>query len=337
MGNNKFGFLDDTNAFLGDVTGYADKAFANVTEWSQVGLDVATAEVYYNMSKSIEFCRQKTIKALHNMFSGYLDIISNLGPLANMSITDPLALLKPVLEIVKIITKPYYEALSIVTEMTPKVIELSNNLQKIANYRPPTIDIKPSSTTSKYLVVGSITMSEIQSGKPNPINIIKPNLDDIVKSAQKQYVPKFQEATATQAETVTGNRDKNMLKSPDQRTSVDPTGGGGEEGTVNPEQLAKWEQEILGFTQSEANIAARIGILEQTVFAGQTYNGSLSARMKNLEAGIKKWRSQITLKAQEEVQSSQAVSNALNAYINGVTNSKEIQKEIEEAERYLFD
>lgn len=328
MNKGKFDFLDDTNAFLGNVTGYADKAFANVTEWSQLGLDMATAEVYYGMSLGIEKCRQKTISALHGVFSGYLKIMAMLGPLANMSITDPLALLSPVLEVVKILTAPYYEALSIITEMTPKVIELSNNLQKIANYKPPVVDLQPNSFVNRYLVVGSITMGEIQSGVPNPVNIEKPDMDKIRELSKEVAKEKFQEATASQAEVVTGNRDKNMLKPQDQRTSVDPTGEGGGEGVVNPEQLTKWEQEILGYTQPESNIAARIGILEGVIFAGQTYNGSLSARMKNLDEGIKKWRQKQTKKAQEAVETSQAVSDAVNASMNGLQSSSAISNAI---------
>lgn len=378
MNKGKFDFLDDTNAFLGGVTGYADKAFANVTEWSQIGLDVTTAEVYYNMSKGIEKCRQKTISALHGVFSGYLKIMAMLGPLANMSITDPLALLSPVLEVVKILTAPYYEALSIITEMTPKVIELSNNLQKIANYKPPTVDLKPSPEVSKYLVVGSITMGEIQSGVPNPVTLVKPNIDEIKELSKTKAKQKFQEATASQAEVVTGNRDKNMMKGieksdnsqmllhklsqlpkPNQRTVVDPTGEGGGEGVVNPEQLSKWEKEILGFEQPESNLAARIGILEGIIFNGQTFNGSLSARMQNLDKGIKKWRKDKAKKAQDKVKEnpvtdavkkadtgSSAIKDAIQKANSTMSTAKsitdsakktiDIAKETAEIDEYLF-
>ena len=317
MDKGKFDFLDDTNAFLGGVTGYADKAFANVTEWSQIGLDVTTAEVYYNMSKGIEKCRQKTISALHGVFSGYLKIMAMLGPLANMSITDPLALLSPVLEVVKILTAPYYEALSIITEMTPKVIELSNNLQKIANYKPPTIDLQPSPEVSKYLVVGSITMGEIQSGVPNPVTLIKPNIDEIKELSKKKAKQKFQEATASQAEVVTGNRDKNMMKSipkANQRTVVDPSGEGGGAGEVSPEALTKLEQEVLGFTQPEANIAARLGVLEDKIFGGQTFNGSLTARFKHIQEGWKEYQANKAKEAQKQIANEPAssISNAVN-------------------------
>ena len=283
MDKDKFEFLDDTNLFLGNVTGYADKAFANLTNASQKTVDVTCAEVAYGMSTTIEKARQATIQALHQTYQGYLQVIEKFAPLANMSITDPLALLAPVLEIAKIVCGPYYEALSIMSEMTPKVTELSNNLQKIANYKPPIVSLQPSEGIFD-ITVGRITMGEIMSGKPIPVNIIKPDIETIKKNAEKPAEIKFQEATSTQADVVTGNRDKNMM------TSVDPLGNDGKTGTVNKEQLAKWEEELLGFSNADEQIAARIGILENIIFDGQSYNGALSSRMENLKKGIKVWK-----------------------------------------------
>lgn len=354
MNGNKFQILDDTNLFLGNVTGYADKAFANLQGGSQTTVNVASAEVAYGMSKGIEFSRQATIKALHKMYKGYTNTIGKLSTLANMSITDPLALLQPVLEIVKIVTTPYYEALTFVTELTPKVVELSNNMQKIANYRPPKLDVNPTpGLFEEYLTVGSITMGEITSGVPNPVKLKVPDIDEIRKLSAKPAKEKFQVATASQAEVVTGNRDKNMLTSIDQRTSVDPTGEGGQEGKVDLAQLTQWENEVLGFSNDDGNIAARIGVLEDKVFGGQTFIGSLSARMANLKVGIKEWKKQHIVFAQTETVEN-AVDNAIQDADSGSSAIKDairqsttaykvtkqpinIEKETEEINKYLFD
>ena len=283
MDKPKFQFLDDTNLFLGNVTGYADKAFANLTGASQATVDVTTAEVAYGMSVGIEKCRQATIRQLHDIYGGYLKIMDKFSVLANMSITDPLKLLEPVLEIVKILTGPYYQAIEIVAELTPKVEELSANLAKIASYQPPKIDVTPSPGTFK-LQVGSITMGEIMSGTPNPVTIKKPNVNEIKAQAKINSDQKFQEATASTANTMSTNTGKeNTLKF---ATVNDPKGTGEKSKEINLEELTEIEKQVLGYTNTEHVLAFRLGTLEYTLF-GKAFAGLYNERFDRIKAGVK--------------------------------------------------
>ena len=53
---------------------------------------------------------------------------------------DPLNLIQPIIDICKVLTAPYQPYLDLATEVVPKLIELSNNMQKVANYKP-TIEV----------------------------------------------------------------------------------------------------------------------------------------------------------------------------------------------------
>ena len=199
MDKSKFGMLDDANLFLGNVTGYADKAFENLEGAAQSGVDIACAEVSYQISKAVDACRVQMIKKLHEVVAGQFAVVGKFAKLANMSITDPLALLSPVLEIVDILCAPYYEALTIITELTPKVMELSSNIQKIASYKPPALSVAPSPGVFN-IQVGSISMGEIISGVPTPLNLQKPDYEKIKENAKKTAEQKFQDATAYRAD-----------------------------------------------------------------------------------------------------------------------------------------
>lgn len=283
MDKPKFQFLDDTNLFLGNVTGYADKAFANLTGASQSAVDVATAEVAYGMSVGIEKCRQATIKQLHDVYGGYLKIMEKFSKLANMSITDPLKLLDPVLEIVKIMTGPYYQAMEIVAELTPKVTELSANLAKIATYQPPKIDVTPSEGLFE-LQVGSITMGEIMSGTPNPVTIKEPDIEKIKANAKAKSTQKFQDATASTANTMSTNTDKtNTLKF---ATVTDPQGTGEKSKDIDLEELTETEKQVLGYTNTEHVLAFRLGTLEYTLF-GNAYAGLYNERFDRIKEKVK--------------------------------------------------
>ena len=283
MDKAKFQSIDDVNLFLGNVTGYADKAFANLTGASQVAVDVAAAEVAYGMSKGIETARQGAIKGLHGVYGGYLAIISKFSKLANMSITDPLALLDPVLEVVKIMLGPYYQAMEIVAELTPKVTELAANLSKIAAYQPPNIDVTPSPDAFK-LQVGSITMGEIMSGVPNPVTITKPDTAAIKARAQKTEEEKFQKATASTANTTSTNKNKtDTLKF---ATVNDPQGSGEKSKEIDLEELTETEKKVLNYTNTEHVLAYRLGTLEYTLF-GNSYAGLYSERFDRIKEKVK--------------------------------------------------
>lgn len=283
MDKPKFEFLDDTNLFLGNVTGYADKAFANLEGASQSTVDVTTAEVAYNMSVGIESMRKGLIKSLHGIYSGYLAVINKFGKLATMSISDPLKLLEPVLEMRKIITGPYDAAVEIVAELTPKITELTANLNKIAGYQPPKLDLDPTPGTFK-LTVGSVTMAEIISGVPKEVKIEKPDVAAIKKRAQEKAAKDFQGATASTANTMSTNKDKvNTLKF---ATVNDPQGTGSAENKVDLEELTQIEEKVLGYTNADQVLAYRFGVLEHDLF-GHAFAGLLDERFDRIKTKVK--------------------------------------------------
>ena len=172
MQNGKFEFLKKTNEFLEKIPQYADKAFVNVEGGTQKVVDVACETVSYEISQSIEITRKQVIKVLHGIYESYKATLRKLGPLAALTLTDPMQLLEPVKMIIDIMCGPYYEALTTVTEMTAEVIKLQQNIDKIMNYTPPAGDM---SIDKFKITVGTITMGEIMSGVPNPVNIPKPS------------------------------------------------------------------------------------------------------------------------------------------------------------------
>lgn len=172
MQNGKFDFLKKTNEFLEKIPQYADKGFTNVEGGTQKVVDAACERISYEISESIETTRKQVIKVLHGIYESYKATLRKLGPLAALTLTDPMQLLEPVKMIRDIICGPYYEALTTVTEMTAEVVKLQQNIDKIMNYKPPAGDM---SLDKFKITAGTITMGEIMSGVPNPVNIPKPS------------------------------------------------------------------------------------------------------------------------------------------------------------------
>ena len=278
MDKNKYEFIDNANLFLGNVTGYADKAFENLQGASQTTVDVAAAEAAYAMSIAIEGARRAFIWAAHGLYEGQLKIKNSpIGKLANMSITDPLALLEPVLAMQQIICAPYYEALTIITELTPKVMEFSNNIQKIANYQPPALTLSPSDGTFR-LQLGKVTMGEIISGTPNKVDIKKPDIDKIRENAKKKKEENYVANTAYRAEAQ--NDPKTTIVNPNSVTI------GNQEGTevtqVTPGIAAAVEDEVYGAKDLSASSLQRISELE-VMFGYSNAGMPITYRLSQLE------------------------------------------------------
>ena len=318
MDSNKFQFIDDANNFLGNVTGYADKAFGNLQGASQSAVDVATAEVAYGMNQSIEWTRQQAIKGLHHLYTGQLAITKKFSKLANMSITDPLALLEPVLEIVSILCKPYYEAISLMAELTPKVTEFSNNLLKISNYKPPALDVAPTEGLFKLQIL-PITMGEVISGKPNENKLEKPDITKIKKNAKKTADIKYEDSTAVTASHLNNNSTEVhspfTFIDPNSMTLDNPEGsavkreiakqvtnsiyGADSMSTSQLTKIGDLEQQLLGQVYDNMPITYRLGTLEYQVF-GKAQLGPISKRYDDLINGIKEIAKQKRQEAKQE-------------------------------------
>ena len=74
MDSNKFQFIDDANNFLGNVTGYADKAFGNLQGASQSAVDVATIiiNVFKHLPKTTSYKRVTSL--IYRAISYYKEI-----------------------------------------------------------------------------------------------------------------------------------------------------------------------------------------------------------------------------------------------------------------------
>lgn len=179
MANGRFDWLDKLNEVLEKVPDNVDKGLANSIKLGQSTVDTSCLWTSYETSKLIELQRRMTVTALHGMYEKYTEIIALLEPLIKLSVTDLGSVIDAIKLIIKILSGPYYDAVAFVTELAPKLQELTNNLLAIALYTP-TIPPGTEINFDKFkLTVFPITMAEVISPpKPwPPIDTVIPKPD----------------------------------------------------------------------------------------------------------------------------------------------------------------
>lgn len=140
--------LDNINAQLEGITTVLDGYFETIEkeilganrDKAQQILDEKAQEISNKLSKRIQPIRQKVIDLLKAQVEKITEKVAPLLPLWKIvqgEVTlDPMALVEPLIAICEVLVAPYQPYLDLATEVAPKLVELSNNLSKIASYSP---------------------------------------------------------------------------------------------------------------------------------------------------------------------------------------------------------
>lgn len=160
-------FIDKINEQLEGIITYIDN-YVNLIETEiESGKDKAQQianekmeQLSDKLTEKLLPIRQKIIDIFKAQYQSALEKIKPIEPLVNADVS-----LDTIVDIVKsiiaILIAPYQPAIQFTTEVIPKVIELSNNLQKIANYQPtiniPGVEIPPLNVNIPPITPGDIT------------------------------------------------------------------------------------------------------------------------------------------------------------------------------------
>ena len=160
--------IDKLNAEINGVLTYADVITADINNEfeyaknnTQELLNEKMAELGDKIIEKAEPIRQKIINIFSAQYQSALEKIEPIEPLLNMSISLD-TVVDAVKSIIEIITAPYQPIIEFTTEVIPKVLELSNNLQKLASYTPDInvpegVEIPPLNIEIQPITPGDIT------------------------------------------------------------------------------------------------------------------------------------------------------------------------------------
>lgn len=134
--------LDNINKQLEGVTHSLDKVFADLEKRlsktntvSQDEIDKLGEQVSEKLQLQTDKIRAKIIDVFSEQAKVIKKKIEPIEPLLNVSLSID-TVVSVVKSIIDIITAPYEPYIEYTTNIMPKIIELSDNLQKIANYTP---------------------------------------------------------------------------------------------------------------------------------------------------------------------------------------------------------
>lgn len=160
--------LDNINKQLEGVTQSLDKVFADLEKRLANGNKVAQGEidkVGEQVSEKLQVQTDKIRAKIIDIFSSQTTVIKEkikpIEPLLNVSLSLD-TVVSVVKSIIDIITAPYNPYIEYISNIMPKITELSDNLQKIANYTPnvtlpegitpPKINVKIEPITAKDIL-----------------------------------------------------------------------------------------------------------------------------------------------------------------------------------------
>lgn len=116
----------------------------NADKSAQKEIDNEIEETRAQITIKLNDIRKKVINFMKPQVQTITEKVQPLIPLWKIlqgeTTLDPLNLVKPIIDICKVLTAPYQPYLDLATEVNPKLIQLSNNMQEVANYKP-TIEV----------------------------------------------------------------------------------------------------------------------------------------------------------------------------------------------------
>lgn len=156
---SRFSELDDLNDFLDSIPKGLDKFVKNLEGLAQDKVDEKCLEVSLKIRYRLEQLKAAAVKKLKARYIKSQKVLQVLEPLTKPP-TDLPSALDYCKGLVSYFTGPYQELITFVSELTPRVVQTGQNLQKIASYRPPKVNIK---VNTKYLklAVPKFTIDEI--------------------------------------------------------------------------------------------------------------------------------------------------------------------------------
>ena len=185
MPDSKFKKLDDLNKTLEDIYTLADKYLTNldlnglIQKKAQEKVDDACILISNKINAKLIDKRGDLIDFLHGKYMTSQKIISEFGPVAQAienlgiptSIDDVVSILSDTVKSLKNFAKlflgPYQEAVEYVVELAPKLIELTENIEKLAGLpsKIPVIPDVPNVNFDKLkITMLPITMEEVITG-----------------------------------------------------------------------------------------------------------------------------------------------------------------------------
>ena len=185
MPDSKFKKLDDLNKTLEDIYTLADKYLTNldlnglIQKKAQEKVDDACILISNKINAKLIDKRGDLIDFLHGKYMTSQKIISEFGPVTQAienlgiptSIDDVVSILSDTVKSLKNFAKlflgPYQEAVEYVVELAPKLIELTENIEKLAGLpsKIPVIPDVPNVNFDKLkITMLPITMEEVITG-----------------------------------------------------------------------------------------------------------------------------------------------------------------------------
>lgn len=136
------GFTEYIDAYMVDL----QKEIENAGESAQEVLNEKMNVLSTQLTQELNPVRQKIIDIFKSQYQSALEKIKPIEPLLNVSLSLD-TVVSVVKSIINILTAPYQPIIEFTTEVIPKVLELSANLQKVANYKPslnvPNVEVPP--------------------------------------------------------------------------------------------------------------------------------------------------------------------------------------------------
>jgi len=141
-------WLDQVDSSLQDVTKYLDLVFEDIESCPQVTVDYLCETAGDYVSYVLEYGKVKILNGLGAQKKAVQDVLDKYGPLAaaleainNPSLDTIVSWACSVVTVIKmmyqLIIKPYQDSIQFLTQMTAKIISISNSMQRLASYTPP--------------------------------------------------------------------------------------------------------------------------------------------------------------------------------------------------------
>ena len=160
--------IDKINQQLDGITDYIDEYMLvieddikNAGDKAQVVANEKMELLSTNITQKLQPIREKIINIFKAQYQSGLEKIKPIEPLLNVSLSID-TVVSVVQSIINIIIAPYQPIIEFTTQVIPKVVELSNNMQRIANYQPnipeiPNVEIPPLNVEIEPITPADIT------------------------------------------------------------------------------------------------------------------------------------------------------------------------------------
>lgn len=127
--------IDGIIAYADNITDLINEEIAATQGVAQEFIDEKAQELSEEISEKGAYIREKIVEIFKAQYQSALEKVKPIQELVNMQLSMD-TILTVVQSIINIIAAPYQPIIEFTTQVVPKVIELSNNLQKLASYQP---------------------------------------------------------------------------------------------------------------------------------------------------------------------------------------------------------